>query len=206
MIKISSPEQQLRQNRNLLLLICGICSIVGLFGWSATPFLLASPKGKFQITLRYLSLLGTLGCGIATVVSGNQLERIKPLLKAVDKAEQTDFITQLASSQYQQELYWQQQASQSLFQSTSELTPQLPEMGSDELPSVPGITDSESYGSNAETADSFKPLFHAVTLLQQSGISDTKIIETVLEKRGRSFGEGKAILTELLQLGKEQGW
>lgn len=210
MIKISSPEQQLRQNRNLLLLLGSIGSVVGLFMWSATPFMLASPKGKFPITLRYLSLFGTLGCGVSAVVAGHQLERIKPLIKAVESAEKRDFLTQLAASQYQQEMYWQHQASQPLqqqaFHPTSELPGELPKMGSDQLPSVAAVSDSGSSSAITATAEHYRPLFQAVTLLQQQGVSDTKIVETVLGKSGRSFSEGKAILSELLQLGNEQNW
>ncbi len=121
-------------------------------------------------------------------------------------AERNDFLTQLASSQYQQELYWQQQASQLPFQPTSQLPDQLTEMGSDQVPSVSGVSNPGSNGSNTETGDSFKPLFQAVTLLQQAGVADTQIIETVLGKRGRAYGEGKAILSELIELGKQQGW
>lgn len=110
LIQISSPQQQLRQNRSLLLLLGGISSIAGMFLWSAPPFIWSNPKDKVGVCLRYLSLFGGLSLGISAVVAGKQLERITPLVKAIETAEKADFLDQLASSQYLQSQQWQREA------------------------------------------------------------------------------------------------
>ena len=110
MIKISSPQDQLRSNRNLLALVGGSSTVIGLLLWSASPFLFPNPQDKFSVSLRYLSLFITSCCGVTAVATGHQLQRITPLLKAVEQAEKADFISQLATSQWVQEQRYQSEA------------------------------------------------------------------------------------------------
>ncbi len=110
LIGISSPQVQLRQNRSMLLLIGGVSSVAGLLLWSSSPFIWSNSKDKFQVVLRYLSLFGSLGCGVTAIVCGQQLQKINPLVKALDVAEKNDFLEQLAVSQFQQQQQWQQMA------------------------------------------------------------------------------------------------
>ena len=102
MIKISSPEQQLRQNQAMLLLIGGISSLGGLLVWSATPFAANNPKDPVHVSLRYIALVSGLVAGASAVACGAKLEKIAPLIQAVDMAEARDFLKQLAAAEYVQ--------------------------------------------------------------------------------------------------------
>jgi type II secretory pathway pseudopilin PulG len=168
-----------------------------------------------------------LGCGVAAVVSGRQLERISPLIKAIDTAERNDFLEQLAVSQYRQQQQWQQMA----------LTPtQLQPLSDAIQPGNAGnetgngavttvtkadsvnvaqdkqfnsVTDSGNGNGNASVTDgteAYKPLYLAVTQMKEMGVSDSKIIKEVLKQEGRNFNEGKQMLEALIQLGQQQGW
>jgi hypothetical protein len=207
LINISSPQQQLRQNRSMLLLIASVSSLLGLLLWSASPFIFSNPKDKVAVCLRYFSLLSTLGCGVAAVVSGRQLEQISPLIKAIDTAERNDFLEQLAVSQYRQQQHWQQMAIaptqlQPLSQQVQQARPESSEASSttstDELPT--------SQNSEVNGSEHFRSLYKSVSLLKEQGLSDTKLVEEVLGMGGRKFNEGKQMLDALLQLGKQQGW
>jgi hypothetical protein len=215
LINISSPQQQLRQNRSLLLLTGGVSTIAGLFLWSATPFIFSNPKDKVGVCLRYLSLLSTLGCGVAAVVSGRQLERISPLIKAIDTAERDDFLTALATSQFVQQQHWQQQALAptqlqplsaplSLGNASGNTTGNNPGNGAIE-PVTDSVTDSVTNPLTTVT-EAYKPMYLSIIALQQQGTSDSKIIKEVLGQSGRNFEKGKEMLEALLQLGKQQGW
>ncbi len=214
LINISSPQQQLRQNRSLLLLTGGVSTIAGLFLWSATPFIFSNPKDKVGVCLRYLSLLSTLGCGVAAVVSGRQLDKISPLIKAIDTAERDDFLTALATSQFVQQQHWQQMALApttkppiqiNQVDSTPHSDQVQPEsdspLSTTSTESLPTSQSSEVTGS-----EHFRSLWKSVSLLKEQGLSDTKIIEDVLGMSGRKFNEGKQMLDTLLQLGQKQGW
>ena len=83
MIKINSPQDQLRSNANLLKFIGGSSIVMGFLIWSSSPFLFPNPKSNFQISLRYISLVCTIGCGITATVTGSQLQKITPLIKAI---------------------------------------------------------------------------------------------------------------------------
>lgn len=217
LIDISSPQNQLRQNRTLLLLTGGVSTIAGVFLWSSTPFIFNNPKDKVGVCLRYLSLFGSLSCGIAAVATGHQLQRIAPLIKAIETAERNDFLAQLASSQYVQQQQWQQQA-------MTALQPPI---------AVVNIIDGNgSNGGNVDTASgnenvtenvtepvtdamatqldstiaAYKPMYLTVMALQQQGIAESKIIKEVLQCEGRNYSKGKQILDALLQLGQQEGW
>ncbi|HEY9692219.1 MAG TPA: hypothetical protein V6D15_08450 [Oculatellaceae cyanobacterium] len=214
MIKISSPQNQLRQNRTLLLLTGGVSTVAGLFLWSATPFVFNNPKDKVGVCLRYLSLFGSLTLGIAAVASGHQLQRINPLLKAIETAERNDFLDQLASSQYVQQQQWQQQAVAAL-QSPAAVGNSFDGNGGN-LDTASGnevVTDSltepvtdATDNATLTAADTYKPMYLAVTALQQQGVAESKIIKDVLQQEGRNYSQGKAMLEALLQLGQFQGW
>lgn len=209
LINISSPQNQLRQNRTLLLLVGGCSTIAGLFFWSLPPFVFNNPTNKVNVILRYLALFGGLSCGISAVVSGKQLERITPLVKAVEQAEKADFFDQLASSQYLQSQMWQREAMTAL-QSGSTVSQRQPEQVDPE-PVDRGSTtsaDQLTTSQNAEVTESqhFQSLYKSVSLLKEQGLSDTKIIEEVLGMGGRRFTEGKQMLDTLLTLGQSQGW
>jgi hypothetical protein len=205
LINISSPQTQLRQNRTLLLTIGSASTIAGLLLWSATPFLLNSKSDRLQIALRYLSLTSTLICGVAACVSGHQLQRIAPLIKALETAEQSDFYTQLASSQYVQQEQWQAIASsevEALHQPFQQNLP--PNVSPAPETSTPQLPTSEN--PELPPADNFRSLYKAVSVLKQQGVSDTTIVEEVLQLGGRRFAEGKQVLETLLHLGMQQGW
>jgi hypothetical protein len=214
MINISSPQNQLRQNRSLLLLVGGVSSVAGLFLWSAPPFIWSNPKDKVGVCLRYLSLFGSLSCGVAAVVSGRQLQRISPLIKAVETAERADFLDQLASSQYVQQAQWQQMA-------VTALQPPVAVGNSfdgnggnvDTASGNEVVTDSvtnlvtNAADSAALTAtDTYKPMYLAVTALQRQGVAESKIIKDVLQQEGRNYAAGKQMLDALLQLGEQERW
>lgn len=212
LIGISSPQVQLRQNRSMLLFIASISSLSGLLLWSASPFALNNPKDKVQVVLRYLSLFTSLSCGVTAIACGNQLQKINPLVKAIETAEKNDFLEQLAVSQYQQQQYWQQKAlaptqlqtlspplsDQVQPESADALSESLSTTSTNELPTS---TNSEVTGS-----EHFRSLYKSVSLLKEQGLSDTKLVEEVLGMGGRKFNEGKQMLDALLQLGQSQGW
>lgn len=203
MIKISSPQNQLRQNRTLLLLTGGVSTVAGLFLWSATPFVFNNPKDKVDVYLRYLSLFGSLSLGIAAVASGKQLERIAPLIKAIETAERNDFYDQLASSQYLQSQMWQREAMTAL---QPPISPQSSAVYSESSDTLSDSLSDTSQNSEVNESQHFQGLYKSVSLLKEQGVSDTKIIEEVLGMGGRKFNEGKQMLEVLLQLGADQGW
>ncbi|MGB3207988.1 MAG: hypothetical protein WBB28_23650 [Crinalium sp.] len=211
LISINSPQNQLRQNYFLLLLIGSISSVAGLLIWSASPFIWSSPKDKINIFWRYLSLITTLGCGVTSVICGHQINRINPLIQAINQAEKNDFLTQLAASQYQQEQQWNQlallptsrppiQVPQPTDSSTDSSTDSTP----DSRPT--DSTSSTSRSSEVLEVEGYRSLYMAVSNLKQQGVSDTEIIESVLGLGGRRFKEGKAALESLLHLGQQEGW
>jgi len=145
---------------------------------------------------------------VAAVVSGRQLDKISPLIKAIDTAERDDFLTALATSQFVQQQQWQQQAlapTQLQPLSDPHSTHIQPESSH---PLSATSTDELSTSQNSEVSSSehFRSLWKSVSLLKEQGISDTKIIEDVLGMSGRKFNEGKQMLDTLLQLGQQQGW
>jgi hypothetical protein len=221
MINISSPQNQVRQNRTLLTLIGGTSGLFGFFLWSFAPFAFSNTKVNVNVYLRYLCLVTSLGCGVTLVVTGKQLDRISPLIRAIETAEKDDFLTQLATSQYLQQQHWQQQALQPApfqqpFQAgnvagndtvTDVTEPVSMKRSSGER--FNQVTDTgNGSGNNPGNAgtDSYKPLYYAVTQLKEMGVSDSKIIKEVLKQQGRNFETGKQMLETLLQLGQSQGW
>ena len=208
LIGISSPQVHIRQNRSMLLLIASVSSLSGLLLWSASPFVFNNPKDKVQVVLRYLSLFGSLSCGVSAIVCGNQLHKINPLVKAIETAERNDFLEQLAVSQYQQQQHWQQMAlaPTQLQPLSQQVQPESSEASSEASSTtstneLPTSTNSEVNGS-----EHFRSLYKSVSLLKEQGLSDTKLVEEVLGMGGRKFNEGKQMLDALLQLGQQQGW
>lgn len=206
LIQISSPQNQLRQNRTLLIMIGSASSLAGLLLWSFAPFAWANPKNNTQIALRYLSLITSLGCGVAAVASGQQLNKIQPLIRAIQKAETDDFMLQLAVSQFRQEQEWQQAAVQPAIAPSVQPAVQVQDGGSSPGGSTSGQTSAELTNPEVADIESFRGLYKAVSSLQVQGVSDTKIIEEVLNLGGRRFNEGKAALAALIQLGEQQKW
>ncbi|AFZ15521.1 hypothetical protein Cri9333_4745 (plasmid) [Crinalium epipsammum PCC 9333] len=218
LISINSPQNQLRQNHSLLLLIGSISSVAGLLIWSASPFIWSSSKDKINIFWRYLSLITTLGCGVTSVICGHQINRINPLIQAINQAEKNDFLTQLAASQYQQEQQWNQlalsptsrppiqtiQVPQPADSSTDSSTDSTSDSNPDSR--LTDSTSSTSQNSEVLEVEGYRSLYLAVSNLKQQGVSDTEIIESVLGLGGRRFKEGKAALESLLQLGQQEGW
>jgi hypothetical protein len=222
MIKISSPQDQLRSNRTLLALVGGSSTVIGLLLWSSSPFLFPNPQDKFSVSLRYLSLLITSGCGVTAVATGHKLQRITPLLKAVEQAEKSDFISQLATSQWVQEQRYQSEAVTALQPSLQPpVTRQQPDRYNgynDAVPmdnevskepvtdSITTATASVTEAATDEGIEGYRPTYLAVTALQQQGISDSEIIKNVLKQGGTNYQKGKQMLDALLQLGQSQGW
>lgn len=199
LIGISKPQDQLRQNRNLLLIIGGVSSVSGLLIWSSSPFLWSSTKNQTNILLRYFALLTGLTTGITSVVCGHQLQKINPLIKAIETAERNDFLTQLAASQYQQEQHWNQLAVEpAIAPGTAETHLPVSDTSPGQLPT--------SQNSEPLEVEHFRSLYKSVSLLKQQNISDTQIIETVLASGGRKFDQGKQMLENLMKLGESQQW
>jgi hypothetical protein len=196
----------LRQNHTLLLLVGGVSSVAGLFLWSAPPFIWSSPKDKVGVCLRYLSLFGSLSCGVAAVVSGRQLQRISPLIKAVETAERADFLDQLASSQYVQQSQWQQMAVTALQPPVAVGNSFSGNGCNDELPSGNEVVTDSVTEPVTDATEAYKPTYLAIVTLRQQGVSESKIIKEVLGQEGRNYERGKQMLEALLQLGKSQGW
>ncbi|AFZ15602.1 hypothetical protein Cri9333_4836 (plasmid) [Crinalium epipsammum PCC 9333] len=218
MIKISSPQDQLRSNRNLLALVGGSSTVIGLLLWSASPFLFPNPKDKFSVSLRYMTLFITSCCGVTAVATGHQLQRITPLLKAIEQAEKADFISQLATSQWVQEQRYQSEAVTALQPSQQQpVTLQQSNSYNDRNDAVArdneAVTDSLTTATPSVTdaatdegMEGYRPTYLAVTALQQQGISDSDIIKDVLKQGGTNYQKGKAMLEALLQLGQSKGW
>jgi hypothetical protein len=230
LIKISSPQNQLRQNKTLLLLTGGVATITGLFLWSATPFLASNPKDKPSVIFRYISLITSLGCGVTAVATGGALQRITPLLKAIETAERNDFLDQLANSQYVQQQRWQQEAMTALQQPMTEplqsgMTPGNGQSGNGgTIAIVSSSADGTKTGTNTEPTamaqgmtpamtpitdegmTAYKPMYLSVMALQQQGITESRIIKEVLQCEGRKYEQGKQMLEALLSLGQSQGW
>ena len=199
LIGISKPQDQLRQNRNLLLIIGGVSSVGGLLIWSSSPFIWSSTKNHTNILLRYFALLTGLTTGITSVVCGHQLQKVNPLIKAIETAERDDFLTQLAASQYRQEQQWNTMAVESaIAPGTAETKLAVSDTSQNELPT--------SQSSEPLEVEHFRSLYKSVSLLKQQQVSDTQIIETVFASGGRKFDQGKQMLETLLQLGQQQGW
>jgi ribosome recycling factor len=66
--------------------------------------------------------------------------------------------------------------------------------------------DSAKNISQTSTDTSQKILYLAVKALMETGCNETYIIEKVLKKRGRNWGEGNRMLQELLQQGQQNEW
>jgi len=231
-IKISSPEQQLRQNRLMLLAIGGVSSFAGLMLWSVMPFAANNAKNQVHIGLRYFALLSSLGCGISAAVCGHQLQKISPLIQAVDAAEERDFLTQLAVAEYVQQQSHRAAYRQPLSPVKSESgnagnesSNESGNGGNVDGASGNGVTEkryqtvtAESRSESAESespespesalslAASFKPYYLAVLSARARGESDSKIIKEILRQEGRNYEKGKQMLQTLLQLGQSQGW
>jgi hypothetical protein len=222
MIKISSPQDQLRSNRNLLALVGGSSVVLGFLLWSASPFLMPSNKDRVEISLRYISLFCTSVAGVTAIVTGGALQRITPLIKAIETAEKADFISQLATSQWVQEQQYQQQAVSAL-QPAQQQAVTIPVTANSndcndavtrdnevtDKPVTKPVTAETQLSVTTETPETmehYRPMFHSVVALQQQGISDSDIIKDVLKRGGTNYQEGKTMLEALLQLGKQQGW
>ncbi len=222
MIKISSPQDQLRSNRILLALVGGSSTLIGLLLWSSSPFLFPNPKDNFSVSLRYLSLIVSTCCGITAVATGHQLQRITPLLKAVEQAEQADFISQLATSQWVQEQRYQSEAvtalqpsqqqpvtlqQQNSYNGYNDRTAGDNEVSNEPVTdSITTATPSVTDAATDEEMEGYRPTYLAVTALQQQGISDSDIIKDVLKQGGTNYKKGKQMLEVLLQLGQSKGW
>ena len=222
MIKISSPQDQLRSNRNLLALVGGSSTVIGLLLWSSSPFLFPNPNDRVNISLRYMSLFVSTCCGITAVVTGSSLQRITPLIKAIESAEKADFISQLATSQWVQEQRYQSEAVAALQPSQQPpVTLQQPVIYNErndvaardnEVTSEP-VTDSITTATPSVTAtatdegiEGYKPMYLSVIALQQQGVSDSDIIKDTLKMGGTNYAKGKQMLEALLQLGASQQW
>ena len=231
-IKISSPEQQLRQNRLMLLAIGGVSSFAGLMLWSVMPFAANNAKNQVHIGLRYFALLSSLGCGISAAVCGHQLQKISPLIQAVDAAEERDFLTQLAVAEYVQQQSHRAAYRQPLSPVKSEsgnagnessnesgnggnvdgaggngVTEKRYQTVTAENESESAESESPESGESAESlAASFKPYYLAALSARARGESDSKIIKEILRQEGRNYEKGKQMLQALLQLGQSQGW
>lgn len=218
MIKISNPQEQLRSNRNLLALVGGSSTVIGLLIWSSSPFLFPNQKDKVNISLRYLSLFVSTCCGISAIATGHQLQRITPLLKAVEQAEKADFISQLATSQWVQEQRYQSEAVTALQPSLqqpvithngnssngyNDAVPRDNEV-SNELPNE--VITAERPSERASEMEDYKPIYSSIIALKEQGMSDSDIIKDVLKLGGANYQAGKQTLTTLLQLGQSQGW
>lgn len=217
LIGISNPQNQLRQNHTLLLLSGGISTILGLFLWSAPPFIWSNTKDRVGVVLRYLALASSLGCGVAAVATGYQLQRIAPLIKAIETAERNDFLDQLASSQYVQQQQWQQLAAselQPVSTGNSSVSSLVTETGNSDTERVTSVTNdsvtdtvtTEKSTATPSAIEGYKPIYLAIAAMKQEGISDTKIIKEVLKQEGRNFETGQKMLEAILQLGQQEGW
>jgi hypothetical protein len=199
-INISLPQDQLKQNRSLLLFMGGVSAVSGLFLWSAVPFALPNPQNSSQILARYLALVSSLGCGVSAVVSGKKLKRITPLIQAIETAEQDDFLLQLAVSQYAHETaHWNTVLKQA---------PVSPEISETALPVSEVSNEVKTSGNDAipTTAENYRPLYLAVKHLKQEGVSDSKIVKQVLGMEGANFSKGQKALQAILDLGLQQNW
>ena len=225
MIKISSPQDQLRSNRNLLALVGGTSTVIGLLLWSSSPFLFPNLKDKFSVSLRYLSLFITSCCGVTAVATGHQLQRITPLIKAIEQAEKADFISQLATSQWVQEQRYQSEAvtalqpslqqpvtlqQQNSYNERNDDTAMDNEVSNEPVTdsittATPSVTDAVTPATDEEM-EGYRPTYLAVTALQQQGVSDSDIIKDVLKQGGTNYQKGKQMLDALLQLGQSKGW
>lgn len=197
----------------MLLLIGGISSLSGLMLWSATPFAASDTKNPVHISLRYFALVSGLVCGVAAVAIGSQLQKIIPLIEAIDQAEKHDFLTQLAASTYVQDGRWEQEAVNALQSgNANDITGNVASEGvtSARNQSVTDtVTNDVTTATHPETAPAtvgYKPMYLAVTLLRQQGVSESKIIKEVLGQEGRNFDKGKQMLQTLLQMGESEGW
>ena len=196
-IKISMPQDQLKQNRSLWLVIGGISSVSGLLIWSVAPFAMPNPKSPSQVLARYLAILGGFGCGVSALVAGRELQRITPLIEAIETAEHDDFLLQLAVAQYAHE--------QQHWGNVLQQAPVAPEPA---MPVAEGVAPGKDSGNDAipGATEYYRHLYLAVTSLQQEGVSDSKIVKQVLGMEGGNFAKGQKALQAILDLGKSQGW
>ena len=200
-INLSMPQDQLKQNRSLWLTIGSVSSVSGLLIWSVAPFAMPNPQNSSQILARYLAILGGFGCGVSALVAGRELQRITPLIQAIETAERDDFLLQVAVSQYRQE--------QSHWGAVLQQAPvSPPETGETAAPVSPGKDFGKDAGNDTIPGDveNYRPFYLAVTSLKHEGVSDSKIVKQVLGMEGANFAKGQKALQAILDLGKSQGW
>jgi hypothetical protein len=193
-ITISLPQDQLKQNRFLLLSIGGVASVAGLFIWSVAPF------ATSRVAVRYLALGSTLTCGVAAVVAGKKLQRITPLIQALETAERDDFLLQLAVAQFSHE--------QQHWNTVLQQAPVAPETALPVAEVKDPVKEVKNSGNDAipGNAESYRPLYLAVKHLQQEGVADSRIVKQVLGMEGGNFAKGQKALQAILDLGLQQGW
>ncbi len=205
--------------------LIAICSAVPL--WFFTPFLSRDiDNNNWHKFFRGFSIVYGLTASGTVLVISNELTRLKPKIDALNKRETAEFKHSLAS-----DLWLAQGRNTAIAQlllsgsapsppsddvRNAEGTPEDDYSDSEPSPSRPSPTPEgtlsrvrEGEGKRKEgglspEAESF---FDDVLDALEDGLSDYKIIETVMGYKGRHYQEGKAILDEIkqfLELAKDE--
>jgi hypothetical protein len=203
---------QIKQNHGLLNATAIFSSVSGLLVWSTTPFV------SSNTIARYFSLFYCIGAGSTAIYCGNKLEKSKLLFLALQRAQDDDFLHQIASLQYARQQHWNQLAGATsnpfgTFFPEAEAEPvksaEVPPDGdfraststntNAPIPEVREVPpDGDFRDSDPEVAEvnplAGEVLVRAVSEAVTSGKSDTWIIENILNMKGRQFAKGKTIL------------
>lgn len=198
MIELDSGKEQIKLNRTILHSTGISSAIAGLFLWSITPFVTESKL------LRFGSLGTSLILGGISLASGVKLEQNKTLYRAIQKAEEDDFLHRIASAQYGQQQVWETIAAGGTRRDDLPVgaTSTLEVPGSDaevsEVPEDGELTDSLPGSNQTSQLVAGSPGSPgSVKKAIKEGKSDTWIIENILKMGGRKFEEGKVILEEM---------
>lgn len=195
--------------------IIAACTAVPL--WFFTPFLTRNiDSNGFHKFFRGFSIFYGLTASATTLILSSELTKLKPKIDALNKREQAEFKHGLASD------LWLAQgrntAVAQLLLSDSvpstpyedvrnpEGTPEEEYSDNDNAPSTPSKTpegtlsrvrEGEGTRKEGELSKQAESFFEEVLDALEDGLSDYKIVESVLGYKGRNYKEGKAILEEI---------
>ncbi len=175
---IDLKQTQLRQQRAILYSLAIGGTLSGFLVWSVAPFVTQNKA------LRFLSLSYSAVAGLMTCYSSSVLIRNQRIYKALDSSEIDDYLHQLAVTQYSQQCYWDSRAIPTSDFPNQLQTKELGEHGSQ-------LVSSEL------TELALTELTELVEDALEDGLSDSKIIKTILGYRGERYREGKALLQQI---------
>lgn len=213
-----STEKAIRKLWNLYhaFNIIAIFSSVPL--WFFTPFLARDIDNNWHKFFRGFSIIYGLTASGTVLFISNELTRLKPKIDALNKRETAEFKHSLASdlwlAQGRNTAIAQLLLSSSVPSTPSddvrsaEGTPEEDDSDSEPSPSRPSpapegtlsrVREGEGKRKEGGLSPEAESFFDDVLDALEDGLSDYKIIESVMGYKGRHYQKGKAILEEIKQ-------